>query len=136
MSMIKKRNNRVAGRGCIVGSGSFCGNQPVGNSEWPYLIRVTGLGSVSFRIAILTTLAILANIGCTPYVFAGLAYSGDAGYPHFVDESGLSGNFGVGVEFDHGISCEGRHRSMVSKDPEIVTNDYGCEYKKYFGTRR
>lgn len=76
--------------------------------------------------------------GCAtpkPYAFVGVCYAGDAGAYGF-DEKGLCGNYGVGVEFENGVSCEVRHRSMVHDKPEVITNDGGCEYKYYFGASK
>ena len=70
--------------------------------------------------------------GCTPYVFAGVGYAADAGsYPF--DERGMLGTYGVGAKFNNYVRCEFRHRSMVDKKPEIVTNDWNCEGTLYFG---
>ena len=78
---------------------------------------------------------VVSGCGSPPYIFGGLYYSAPAGYPDFYDETGAAGAVGVGLEFSNGVSCELRHRSMVFNTPEAVTNDAGCEARKYFGER-
>lgn len=72
---------------------------------------------------------------CTPYVFGGLGYAGESGEYGF-NERGMLGTYGAGIEFNRHLSCEYRHRSMVDRRPEVVTNDLLCQGRVYFGERK
>ncbi len=72
----------------------------------------------------------LSGCSVTPFIEGGLGYSGPAGWDNF-DETGASGRYGLGVEFDDErwytpSECGYYHRSMLNKSPEIVTNDWVC----------
>lgn len=83
------------------------------------------------RIALGIMMMLLSGCGTTGYAFGGLAYSSEAGFPNF-DETGVSGHYGLGIEFNDYFKCEFRHRSMSEQTPEIVTNDTGCTGTVYF----
>lgn len=88
--------------------------------------------------------ALLLLAGCSavaPYVEGGAGYSGWAGQYYYGKEKGLVGQYGAGVEFRHEhwylpSECGYYHRSMVSKKPETVTNDWLCKKRFYFGEAR
>lgn len=77
------------------------------------------------RNSLILCMILLSGCGTTGYVFGGLGYSSKSGYEDF-DETGVSGTYGLGVEFNDYFKCEVRHRSMSNKKPETVTNDTGC----------
>ncbi len=83
------------------------------------------------RIALGILVILLSGCETTGYAFGGLGYSSESGYEGF-DETGMSGTYGVGVEFNDYFKCEYRHRSMTDKKPEVVTDDTGCTVTGYF----
>ncbi len=78
------------------------------------------------RIVLCILMVMLSGCETTGYVFGGLAYSSNSGFEFDFDETGTSGTYGAGVEFNDHFKCEFRHRSMANKKPEVVTNDTGC----------
>lgn len=78
--------------------------------------------------------------GCTsvvPFVEGGLGSSMETGYYGTIDETGTAGFLSTGVEFDERwylpTECGFYHRSMISKSPEIVVNDWACKKRIRFG---
>ncbi len=83
------------------------------------------------RVALCAMIVLLSGCETTGYAFVGAGHSFSSGFED-IDETGLSGTFGVGVEFNDYVRCEFRHRSMASRNPEIVTNDANCIGTVYF----
>ncbi len=75
---------------------------------------------------VLAIVFLLHGCGTTGYVFGGVGYAAEIGYTTF-DESGAVATIGGGLKFNDHLSCEFRHRSMVNKQPEVITNDTICK---------
>ncbi len=70
---------------------------------------------------------LLSGCGTTGYMFAGAGYSSPTGPYRNIHTEGATGTYGAGVKFNDYFRCEFRHRSMVNKRPELITNDSTCE---------
>jgi hypothetical protein len=83
----------------------------------------------------LFVLALGTLSACTPFVEVGVGYALDGGSYGF-DEKGALGRYGVGFEYEERwylpTDCGIYHRSMLTADPEIVTNDFDCTKRWIF----
>lgn len=66
--------------------------------------------------------------GCAPYLEVGAGYAIDNGSYYDIENEGAIGVVAIGLQGEK-VYCEYRHRSLLSKSPEVATDDVVCMHR-------